>query len=77
MSAKRSGKGGRVTPKGTRPANTRPKIEHHEEVDRAQAANSHGDAEGAGEHGHDGDRGNAPHAAAPRAQGRTGLRGGR
>jgi hypothetical protein len=73
MTSKRSGKGGRVTPKGTRPADTRPKVEHHEEVDRAHTSSSELDLTG----GHAATQGKAPHAASLRAQGRTGHRGDR
>jgi hypothetical protein len=73
MTSKRSGKGGgRVTPKGTHPPDKRPKIAHHEEVERAHSTSSGGEVDHGG-----GTRGNAQHEASPRSQGRTGPRGNR
>ena len=62
---------GRVTPKGTKPVDNKPKLAHHPEVDKATKASSGG--VDAAKHGDD--RANAPSAASRRAPDRSGHRG--
>ena len=62
---------GRVTPKGTKPADHKPKLVHHPEVDKATKGSSGG--ADAAKHGDD--RANDPHPASRRAPDRSGHRG--
>ena len=62
---------GRVTPKGTKPADHKPKVAHHPEVDKATKGSS-GAVDPAK---HEDDRANEPHPASRRAPDRSGHRG--